>query len=200
MEVDRIRFTSMEVSGSFHGIKVSTDGGGGSFHCFHQLQLPRPHSVKASMSFHVPLYTSTSITNFQLLPQDVHKGSPTSIWPTVLPWKFPPTSMKASMETWICFHQLPWNYVGSRLFSMEVDGSWFFRSMEVNLLPWKLPRTSKEVSWKKMYFHESHQKPPWKYMEVFTHGGRGSVHWSIAVSTTLLGGGFHQPRALSVVD
>ena len=51
------------------------------------------YAVEASMSFHIPLHilppTSTSITNFQVFLQDVHKGLPTSV-------RF--TSMEVSME------------------------------------------------------------------------------------------------------
>ena len=46
----------------------STVGGSGSFHCFHQLQLPRIYSMEASMRFHIPLQTSTYFTEYHKLP------------------------------------------------------------------------------------------------------------------------------------
>ena len=61
-------------------MEASTVGGSGSFHCFHQLNLPRVYSVETSMSFHIPLNTSTYFheyhKHFQLLSKDFHKGPP----------------------------------------------------------------------------------------------------------------------------
>ena len=66
VEVNGSKLTSMGASTNFQGSNLEVDGSrftsmkfSGSFHCFHQLQLPRPCSVEASMSLHIPLYTST---------------------------------------------------------------------------------------------------------------------------------------------
>ena len=49
-------------------MEVTTVGGSGSFYYFHQLQLPRPHSVEASTSFHIPLRTPTYFHECHKLP------------------------------------------------------------------------------------------------------------------------------------
>ena len=88
------RFTFMEVSGSFHGrtwtFPLSVESR--SSHCFHQLQLPWIISVEASMSSIYPyilLPTSTSITNFHLLPQDYLTLTLT----LTLTWRLPPWNL-----------------------------------------------------------------------------------------------------------
>ena len=91
---------SMEVSGSFHGntwnFPLSVEVGASiasincSFHEYIPWKLPR-----ASIFPYVIPSISTNITNFQLLPQDFHKGPSTSVRSTcievsttsMVPWK-----------------------------------------------------------------------------------------------------------------
>ena len=49
-------------------MEVSTVGGVGIFHCFHQLQLSRIHHVEAFMRFHMPLHTYTYFNEYHELP------------------------------------------------------------------------------------------------------------------------------------
>ena len=56
----------MEVDGCrYFEIVVFAVGGSGSFHYFHQLKLPRPCSVEASTTFHLPVCTSAYFHEFR---------------------------------------------------------------------------------------------------------------------------------------
>ena len=165
IEVGGSRYTSVEVSKvSTERTEVSSVGVSGSFHCFHQLRLLRINSVEASMSFHirVPLHTSTyfhtSITNFQLLPQDVHKDPSTSVRST-------------SMEVSTWFHgYFPWNWIyihGSQFSSVQVGGN-IFSCMEIAkefVFPWKYMELSLSVEVEATIASTNcsfHEYIPWK--------------------------------------
>ena len=121
VEVNLLPWTSTE---------ASTIGESGSLHCCHQLQLPRIYSVEASMSFHIPLHTSTYFHEYHKLPA---ASTRLPIGPTdfrsiyfhgswwKLPWKFPRS-----------FLQLTWKLTWK---SIYFHGS--FQSVEEYLLPWK---------------------------------------------------------------
>ena len=115
MEVGGTRSTWVEIHGSSHG------GGGGSFHCFYQLQLPQLYSVEASMKFHIPYIlplTSTSTTNFRLLPHDSHKGPPTSVRSTS--FGYSANSHGSSHGTKFTSGTASTEVGGSRFTSMEI--------------------------------------------------------------------------------
>ena len=81
MEVGGSRFSSMEVSGSFHRntCKLPLSVEVEASHCFRQLPLARMHSVEASMSFHIPLHTSIYFHEYHKLP-----AAPTTLAPTLI--------------------------------------------------------------------------------------------------------------------
>ena len=95
MEVGGSRFTPMEVSASFHGntwefplsVEVEASITSISFHEYISWKLRW-----ASIVPYILPPTSTIITNFQLLPQDFHKGPPTSV-------------RSISMEVYPIFHR-----------------------------------------------------------------------------------------------
>ena len=57
-------------------MEFSTVGGGGSFHCFHQLHLTRIKCLEASMSFHIPLHTSIYFHEYHKTYGRFHKPNP----------------------------------------------------------------------------------------------------------------------------
>lgn len=113
-------------------VDLSTVDASKSFHCLHLVYRSRMYSREAPMSFNMPLHTSTLLleyTKIQLLPQEFDGVPPTRV-------RF--TSM--DIYTYL-------------LYSYVLRGS-IFSSVQVFLLPWKLPL---EVGGKIF---------PWKLVEV----------------------------------
>ena len=151
MEVVISFFSLMESRGSFHYPII---GGSICFYCFHRFQDARMYYLKACMSFHIHLHTSTCL-------HEDHKRPALSTWLTltltvILPWSYIRESWYSSNffrgswgyvhgswaiydshERWWKLPRNRWSYShGSIMYSMEVGGSYHGRKF-----------TSVEVGW-----------------------------------------------------
>ena len=111
MQVGGSIFTSMECSQKppWKNMEVSTVGGSGSFHCFHQRQFPQIVSVEASMNFDIPLRNSTYSHQCHKLPDVSTRLTLTLSW-SYLHGSWPISNLH---ESW---WKLSWK-------QMDVDGS-----------------------------------------------------------------------------
>ena len=155
-------FTSMEASGSFHGntcnfpLSMEVEAKIASINCsFHEYI---PWKLPWASIYPYILLPYTNTTNFQLLPQDFHKGPPTSIRSTSLDvsTNFQRSSMEVKKEVDL----LPWKLSDA---SMEVHGSGsFHRFHQVQLQGIYSVTTSTSVLiplHTSTYFHECHKLP-----------------------------------------
>ena len=122
MEVSGSRFTSMQVSGSFREVKNNKSfycRWNGSFHHFHQLQLPPQYCIPASMGFHKPLKNSIHIHEYHKLPPPSTRHTTTLTLVLTPSWHY----LHGSWPSFKC-HRSKWKYTWTY---MGLNGC-FYRS------------------------------------------------------------------------
>ena len=135
MEIDFIHAISWKRLWKYVEVcNVSHYSGSWIFDYSHQLQLPRPYSVGASMSFHLPQYASTYFQEYHKRPAfSIHFPYESTELHSIylhgnsyqFQWKYTQVNWK-----WREIDLLPWKQNWSRFTYMEVD--------RIDLLPWKL--------------------------------------------------------------